>query len=39
MREAEEKKVAIRRLGSQDQNVVSTDQALTDLVAESKAPF
>ncbi len=39
MREAEEEKVAIRRLGSKDQNVVATKQAISDLVEEAKAPF
>ena len=38
-REAEENTVAIRRLGSQAQNVVSTEQAIADLVQEAKTPF
>ena len=38
-REAEGNKVAIRRLGSQAQNVVDTDQAINDLVDEAKAPY
>jgi threonyl-tRNA synthetase len=38
-REAEQKTVAIRRLGSQDQNVVALDQALADLRAEAAPPF
>ncbi|MEM7618629.1 MAG: threonine--tRNA ligase [Pseudomonadota bacterium] len=37
-REAEGNQVAIRRLGSQDQNVVDLDKAIEDLVAEAKAP-
>ena len=37
-REAEEKKVSIRRLGSQDQTVVSLDEALTSLKAEATPP-
>ena len=39
MREAEENKVAIRRLGSQAQNVENTAQAVANLVAEAKAPY
>ncbi|MEM6811232.1 MAG: threonine--tRNA ligase [Pseudomonadota bacterium] len=39
VREAESEKVAIRRLGSQDQNIVDLDQAITDLSNEAKAPF
>lgn len=39
MREAEENKVAIRRLGSQDQNVVDTDKAIQELTIEAKAPY
>ena len=39
MREAEENKVAIRRLGSQAQNVEDTVQAIADLVTEAKAPY
>lgn len=39
MREAEENKVAIRRLGSQAQNVVDTAQAIKDLADEAKAPY
>jgi threonyl-tRNA synthetase len=38
-REAEGNKVAIRRLGSQAQNVVDTNQAIDDLVVEAKAPY
>lgn len=37
-REAEEKKVSIRRLGSQDQTVVSLDEALTSLKVEATPP-
>jgi threonyl-tRNA synthetase len=37
-REAEEKKVSIRRLGSQDQSVLSLDQALASLSAEATPP-
>ena len=37
-REAEEGKVSIRRLGSQDQTVMSIDEALTTLKAEALAP-
>jgi threonyl-tRNA synthetase len=39
LREAEEKTVAIRRLGSQDQTVVALDQAIADLAAEAKPPY
>lgn len=39
MREAEEKAVAIRRLGSQAQNVEKLDKAIHDLALESKAPY
>ncbi len=39
MREAEEQKVAIRRLGSQAQNVVDVKSAIDDLVNEAKAPY
>jgi len=38
-REAEGNKVAIRRLGSQAQNIVDLDQAIKELVAEAKAPY
>ncbi len=38
-REAEGNKVAIRRLGSQAQNIVDLDQAIDDLVQEAKAPY
>ncbi len=38
-REAEESTVAIRRLGSKAQNVVSADQAIEDLVQEARPPF
>ncbi len=38
-REAEEKTVAIRRLGSKDQTVESTDAAIAALVEFSKPPF
>jgi len=38
-REAEEKTIAIRRLGSQAQNVVSLDQAIADLVKEAEVPY
>lgn len=37
-REAEEKKVSIRRLGSQDQTVLGLDEALTALAAEAVPP-
>jgi threonyl-tRNA synthetase len=37
-REAEEKKVSIRRLGSQDQTVTSLDEALASLKAEATPP-
>jgi threonyl-tRNA synthetase len=38
-REAEEKTVAIRRLGSKAQDVVQMDQAVQDLTAEVQPPF
>jgi len=38
-REAEEKTVAIRRLGSKAQNVVQLDQAVQDLATEAQPPF
>lgn len=38
-REAEESTVAIRRLGSQAQTVISFDEALNAIVEEAKAPF
>ena len=37
-REAEEKKVSMRRLGSQDQTVLSLDEALTALATEAVPP-
>ena len=37
-REAEEKKVSIRRLGSQDQTVLSLDEALAMLTSEATPP-
>jgi len=37
-REAEERKVSVRRLGSQDQTVLSLDDALKSLAAEAVAP-
>ncbi|MGO4683424.1 threonine--tRNA ligase [Hyphomicrobium sp. 2TAF46] len=37
-REAEEKKVSLRRLGSQDQTVLSLDEALTALATEAVPP-
>ncbi len=37
-REAEERKVSIRRLGSQDQTVMSLDEALASLKAEAVPP-
>ena len=37
-REAEERKVSIRRLGSQDQTVISLDEALASLKAEATPP-
>ena len=39
MREAQEDKVAIRRLGSKDQNIENLSAAIKDLVMQSKAPF
>ncbi len=39
MREAEEQKVAIRRLGSQDQNVESLEKAIESLALEAKPPY
>jgi len=39
VKEAEDKSVAIRRLGSQDQSVVALDTAIDDLIAEAKAPY
>lgn len=39
MREAEEKTVAIRRLGSKETNVQSFDSAMEALVKESKPPY
>lgn len=39
VREAEENTVAIRRLGSQDQTVLSFDDAFAALSTEAKAPF
>lgn len=38
-REAEEKTVAIRRLGSQDQTVVSLEEAARELGTEAAAPY
>ncbi|MBI1300228.1 MAG: threonine--tRNA ligase [Alphaproteobacteria bacterium] len=38
-REAEEQTVAIRRLGSQDQDVVALDKAIVDLKENCKPPF
>ncbi|MCB1650993.1 MAG: threonine--tRNA ligase [Alphaproteobacteria bacterium] len=38
-REAEEKTVAIRRLGSQDQNVESLEKAIESLANECKPPY
>ncbi len=38
-REAENKTVAIRRLGSQDQSVVSLEQALSDLKTQAQPPY
>ena len=38
-REAEDKTVAIRRLGSKEQSVVSYEQAIADLKAEAQPPF
>ena len=37
-REAEEKKVSVRRLGSQDQTVLGLDEALTALAHEAVPP-
>lgn len=39
VKEAEEQTVAIRRLGSQDQTVMSLDDAITALINEAKAPY
>ncbi len=39
MREAEENKVAIRRLGSQDQNIETLEKAIESLALEAKAPY
>ena len=39
VREEEERTVAIRRLGSQAQDVVKLDEAIANLVEEAKAPF
>lgn len=39
MREAEEQKVAIRRLGSRDQNVMDMKEAIAALVEEAKPPY
>jgi len=38
-REAQEQKVAIRRLGSQDQSVQGLSEALENLATEAKAPY
>ena len=38
-REAEEGTVAIRRLGSKDQTIVSADSAIEDIVSESRPPY
>lgn len=38
-REEENKTVAIRRLGSKDQNVVALDEAVANLTQEAKAPY
>ncbi len=38
MKEAEEGKVSIRRLGSKDQTVVDVDEAIAALVAEATPP-
>lgn len=38
-REAEESTVAIRRLGSQAQNVETLEKAISDLVAEAQPPY
>ena len=37
-REAEEKKVSMRRLGSQDQTVLGLDEALKNLADEAVPP-
>jgi threonyl-tRNA synthetase len=39
VREAEENTVAIRRLGSKDQNVESLDKAIADLADEARPPY
>jgi threonyl-tRNA synthetase len=38
-REAEEGTVAIRRLGSKDQTIVSANSAIEDIVSESRPPY
>ncbi len=38
-REAEENTVAIRRLGSRDQNVIALEKAIESLALEAKAPY
>lgn len=38
-REEENNTVAIRRLGSKDQNIVALDQAISDFASEAKAPY
>lgn len=38
-REAEEKTVAVRRLGSKEQSVEKLDEAINDLGAQAQAPF
>ena len=38
-REAEGGTVAIRRLGSKEQNVVNVEEAIAALIEEAKAPF
>lgn len=38
-READDRTVAIRRLGSKQQNVIALDQAVSELSAEAKPPF
>jgi len=38
MKEAEERKLALRRLGSRDQTIISLDEAVIELATEALAP-
>ena len=38
-RERDDRTVAIRRLGSQEQNVIPLDEALTEIKKNAKPPF